>query len=71
MKKVPLFPKHTTNVSQTDFLRNFWCHHYESCMNEATNRNSYLSCSLCGYKHTHIEDVSFATHLFSNNAPDQ
>ena len=50
MKKKPLFPKHVTCVSQTDFLRNFRCRYYDSCMAKATIQNCFLSCVLCGFR---------------------
>ena len=67
VKRAPLFPKPTTNVSPTDFLRNFWCGHYETCLQEASDRHCYLSCSLCGYKTNHFHDNSFPSPFPSHH----
>ena len=69
VKRAPLFPKPTTNVSPTDFLRNFWCRHYDTCMKEASDRHSYLSCSLCRYKSCHFDDGSFPSPMATQNHP--
>ncbi len=49
MKKSPLFAKHVTNSSQSDYRRNIWCSYYRFCMAEAANRDCFLSCNLCPY----------------------
>lgn len=70
LKRKPLFPKPTTNVSPTDYLRNFWCNHYDACLEEAANRKSYLSCSLCGFKTVYIHDELYPSgnaHLHEPN----
>ena len=69
LKRTPLFPKPTTNVSPTDFLRNFWCCHYDTCMKDASDRHSYLSCSVCGYKSSHYYDGTFESPLASHRIP--
>ncbi len=69
MKRAPRFPKPTTNVSPTDYLRNFWCRHYGHCMQEATDRHSYLSCSLCGYKTNHYYNGTIDSPLPAHHLP--
>ena len=69
VKRAPLFPKPTTSVSPTDFLRNFWCRHYDTCLKEASDRHSYLSCSLCRYKSSHHFDGTFESPLPSHHFP--
>ena len=60
MRRRPLFPKHVTGVSQTDYLRNFWCQYYDTCLGEAVNHNKYLSCNLCRYRCSRINKAAFA-----------
>ena len=50
MRRRPLFPMHVIGASPTDYLRNFWCRYYRTCLGEAAAQNKYLSCSLCGYR---------------------
>jgi hypothetical protein len=69
VKRAPLFPRPTTNVSPTDFLRNFWCRYYDTCLQEASDRHSYLSCSLCGYKANHHFDGTFESSPPSRHFP--
>jgi hypothetical protein len=60
MRRRPLFPTHATGVSPTDYLRNFWCQYYHTCLGEAANQNKYLSCSLCRYRCSRINKAPFA-----------
>ena len=63
LKRMPQFIKPTTSVSPTDYLRNFWCQFYGECAEEAGNRHSYLSCSLCAYRSVHLQDSYYPIDL--------
>ncbi len=63
MERTPIFPSPAKNAAPADYLRNYWCPHYDACLVEAADRNLYLDCSHCGYKDVIVPDVSFACAL--------
>ncbi len=68
MDRTPLFPCHAVDATPEDFQRNFWCPHYELCLDEAANMNFHLDCSECKYKDARISQKSIqslCTKLFN------
>jgi hypothetical protein len=59
MDRAPLFPQPGEHVTPEDFLRSYWCPHYNTCLEEAAANDLYLDCSNCAYKEKRVFDLSF------------
>ena len=63
MERTPTFSEPISKVIPPDSLRNFWCPHYEVCLNEAARLDYYLDCSECLYRDARVPDVSFVLNM--------
>jgi hypothetical protein len=50
MERAPIFPFPSKNIDPGDFLRNYFCPHYDTCLREAADQDLLLDCDICGYK---------------------
>jgi hypothetical protein len=63
MKRTPLFPAPSPKLSPEAYLRNYWCPHYDTCLDEAAALDHYLDCSQCLHKTIRTPDISFTASL--------
>ena len=63
MNRSPLFPNIDKHGIPADFLRNYWCPHYNICLEEAAVRNLYLDCSDCYHKEERAFDLCLGKNL--------
>jgi len=63
MNRSPIFPVLGNKTDTHEFIRNYWCPHYDMCLNEAAEINRYLDCSSCAYKNIQKRELRFARNL--------
>jgi hypothetical protein len=62
MKREPLFPSPAKGITPADFPRNYMCPHYDSCLDDAAEKDFYLDCSICGYKTVQLPEPWLNCH---------
>ena len=63
MERTPTFLKMKSKLDPLNLLRNFWCPHYDVCLNEAARLDYNLDCSECFYRDDRVPDVRFVLNM--------
>ena len=56
MDRTPLFHAQGKQTRSFDYYRNFWCLHYDRCLNRAAREDLFLDCAQCPYKDSVVDD---------------
>jgi len=56
MNRDPLFHRQRKKIRASDFLRNTFCDHYETCLDEAARKDQLLDCGSCDYKFSYYQN---------------
>ena len=55
MNRDPLFHRQSKKIKASDFLRNTFCDHYETCLDEAARKDQLLDCGSCDYNFSYYQ----------------
>ena len=56
MDRRPLFHPQSKQTRGMDYFRNFWCSHYDGCLDRAAREDLFLDCAQCLYKDSVVDD---------------
>ena len=58
MKGTPVYLVPGKKTNNLHFYRNYWCVHYDLCLETAARKDLYLDCTHCLFKENVIEDLA-------------